>query len=63
MDSNRDKAMEADFRRAVRRAFRQLQKDLESEPALIIESGAGGTLSEETMAGIRAWLFRERVRK
>jgi hypothetical protein len=60
MVSDHDKAMEADVRRAVLKAFRQLMKDMKSEPKLIIESDASGTLSEETIADIRSWLFKRR---
>jgi hypothetical protein len=60
MDSNQDKAIEADVRRAVLKAFREILKDMESEPKLIIEFGNSGTSSEESIADIRAWLFKRR---
>ena len=42
------------------RAIKQLIKDIENEPMLIIESNDDGVdLSEETMAEILAWLFRK----
>lgn len=61
MDSNNDKVVEKRLRRAVRKAFKQLLKDIESEPTLVIESGdSESNVSEETIADIRAWLFKRR---
>ncbi len=61
MDENEDRIMQEQLRRAVRRAFRQVLKDIESEPSLIIELGdCESRASEDTMAEIRAWLFRRR---
>lgn len=61
MDSNNDKVVEERLRRAVRKAFKQLLKDIESEPTLVIESGdSESNVSEETIADIRAWLFKRR---
>jgi hypothetical protein len=59
MDSNQDNIIEARLRRAVRRAFKQLLKDIDSEPTLVIESdNSEANVSEETIADIQAWLFR-----
>lgn len=61
MDSNNDKVMEARLKKAVRKAFKQLLKDIENEPTLVIESGdSESNVSEETIADIQAWLFKER---
>ena len=61
MDSNNDKVVEERLRRAVQKAFKQLLKDIESEPTLVIESGdSESNASEETIADIRAWLFKRR---
>jgi len=61
VDSNNDKVVEERLRRAVRKAFKQLLKDIESEPTLVIESGdSESNASEETIADIRAWLFKRR---
>jgi len=42
MDNNQDNIMEARLRKAARKAFKQLLKDIESEPTLIIESNGSG---------------------
>lgn len=61
MDGTEDKAMEAQIRTAVQKALKQLLKDIESTPTLVIESDdSQAGLPEETMADIRAWLFRRR---
>jgi hypothetical protein len=61
MDSNQDSVMEAQMRRAVQRAWKQLLKNAESEPTLVIESDESeANLSDETIADIRAWLFNRR---
>ena len=44
----------------VSRATKQLIKDIENEPTLIIVSNGDAVgLSEETVAEILAWLFRK----
>jgi hypothetical protein len=59
MDSNQDNIREARLGRVVRRAFKQLLKDIDSEPTLVIESdNSEANVSEETIADIQAWLFR-----
>jgi len=59
MDSNQDNIREARLGRAVRRAFKQLLKDIDSEPTLVIESdNSEANVSEETIADIQAWLFK-----
>lgn len=62
MEANQDKVMEARLRKAARRAWKQLLKNIKSEPTtLVIESDANqADASEETAAKIRAWLFRRR---
>jgi len=61
MDSNQGDIKEAQLGRAVRRAFEQLLKDIESEPTLVIESDdSGDSVLEETIADIRTWLFKRR---
>lgn len=59
MEANQDRVMEARLKRAVQKAVKQLLKDVENEPTLVIElddNEAGGV--EEMMVDIRAWLFR-----
>ncbi len=61
MDNSQDKTMEAELRKAVLKAFKQLLKDIESEPTLVIESDdSEASMLEETIADIRAWLFKRR---
>ena len=61
MDNSQDKTMEAELRKAVLKAFKQLLKDIESEPTLVIESNdSEASVSEETIADIRSWLFKRR---
>lgn len=61
MDYDQDKATETRLRKAVRKAFKQLLKDIESVPTLVIESNdSEASVSGETIADIRAWLFKRR---
>ena len=61
MDSTEDKVMEAQISRAVQKAVKQLLKDIENEPTLVIESDDNEAgVPEETMADIRGWLFKRR---
>ncbi len=62
MGNSRDKVMEAEISRVVRKAFKRLLKDIESDPkTLVIESdGTKLDASEQTAADIRAFLFRRR---
>jgi RNA binding exosome subunit len=62
MEGNRDKVMEARLKKAVRRALKQLLKNIGSEPSrLVIESDkAQADASEQTTAEVRAFLFRRR---
>jgi len=61
MKNNYDKVMEEQLKKAVQTAVRQLLKNIENEPTLIVESGDGeSNVSEETIADIRAWLFERR---
>ena len=61
MEANQDREMEARLKKAVRKAFKQLLKDIESEPTLVIESNdSEASVSGETTADIRAWLFKRR---
>ena len=61
MEANHDRVMEARLKKAVGKAFKQLLKDIEDEPTLVIESNdSEASVSGETKAGIRAWLFKRR---
>jgi hypothetical protein len=61
MGNKKDKAMEARISKAVPQALKQLLKDLENEPTLVIELNDNETGAlEETISDIRAWLFRRR---
>ena len=59
MEANQDRVIEARLKRAVQKAVKQLLKDIENEPTLILESDDNEAgLPEESMTDIRAWLFR-----
>ncbi len=62
MNSNQDNIMEAHLRKAARRAWRKLLKNIESEPAtLVIESdNTQADTSEAASAEIRQLLFKRR---
>ena len=61
MGDNKDKAMEAQISKAVPKAVKQLLKDLENEPTLVIElNDSEADVPEETISDIRAWLFIRR---
>jgi len=61
MDTDGDRAMEEHIRKSVRRALRQLQKHMSSEPTLIVESAEEeDSVSEQSIQGIQRWLFRGR---
>ncbi len=61
MGNSRDEVMEAEISRVARKAFKQLLKDIRSEPrTLVIEPGDNkDNISGDTIADIRAWLFRK----
>jgi hypothetical protein len=61
MDSNDDKKkIEADLRKIVNKAFRQLMRSLEQEPSVILESEDQGNETEPLYDEIEAWLFERR---
>jgi hypothetical protein len=61
MDKNHDNVMEKQLRKAMRKVAKQLLKNIDKEPILIVESGDSEcNVSEETISGIGEWLFRER---
>lgn len=60
MDDNDDKKMEADLRKIVNKAFRQLMRSLEQEPSVILESEDQGNEMEPLYNEIEAWLFKRR---
>ena len=61
MTENNDGLQESRFPLAVLKTLKQVLKGIEGEPALVIESDDGKSdVSEETLADIRAWLFKGR---
>ncbi len=61
---NQKVVTESQVRKAVRRAFRQLLKEMENEPALVImEKDDDGILPEEAAGDIMKWLFDKEVRR
>jgi len=60
MDNNDDKKMEADLRKIVNEAFRQLMRSLEQEPSVILEGEEQGNEMEPLYNQIEAWLFERR---
>lgn len=61
MDNNQNNIVEARLRKTVRKAFKRLLKNIESEPVLVVESGdTQADAPEETEAEIRAFLFKRR---
>ena len=61
MDSNQDDIREARLGIAVRRAFKQLLKEIDSEPALKIELASDNTnYAPNQTEEIQSWLFRRK---
>lgn len=60
--SNQKEVTESDVRKAVQRALKQVLKEIENEPALIIGSDDKEEMSYETITDIRKWLFDREVR-
>jgi len=60
MDNNDDKKMEADLRKIVNEAFRQLMRSLEQEPSVILEGEEQGNEMAPLYNQIEAWLFERR---
>ncbi len=61
MDSNQDDIREVRLGIAVRKAFEQLLKGIDSEPTFVIESDdSEDSVLEKTVADIRTWLFKRR---
>ena len=61
MTENNDGLQESQLSLAVRKAFKQLLKNIGREPTLVIESDdSEDSALEETIAAIRLWLFKRR---
>ena len=61
MNTDQDGVMGARVRKAIRKAFRQLLKDIENEPTLVIETEADGASEpDQSLEDIQGWLFRRR---
>ena len=61
MNTNQDKVKEAELRKAVRRAFAQLFKDIANQPTLVIElPETEDSVSTQSVNDILEWLFRRR---
>lgn len=61
MTTDQDNLMETQLKKSVRKTFRQLLKDIENEPTLVIETGDGGASKpDQSLEEIRGWLFRRR---
>ncbi len=60
MKESQSRLQEKDISKVMRKAFKQFLKDIRSEPALVIEPGDNkDNVSGDTIADIRAWLFRK----
>lgn len=63
MDSQKDRIREATIRKAIHKAGRELKKQMENEPGLVIESGAEETgLDSSAKSEIVGWLFSRKER-
>jgi hypothetical protein len=61
MNTDGNSITEAQIRKAVRKAFKQLFKRIANEPTLVIESGEDeNSVSTQSLSDIRQWLFRGR---
>ena len=61
MNTDQDSLIEAQLEKSVRKAFRQLLKDIENEPTLVIETEADGASEpDQSLEDIQGWLFRRR---
>ena len=61
MDSAQDKIIEAELRKAVRKAFRRLLKEIKNEPELVIEASSDNTEADPTLLeDVQNWLFVRR---
>ena len=60
MDSNDDKKMEDDLKKAIPKAFRQLMRSLEQEPSVILEGEDSDDVPDALIGEIEAWLFKRR---
>ena len=61
MTENNDGLQESRLALAVRKAFKQLLKDIENEPALKIESASDNTnYAPNQTEDIQSWLFRRK---
>ena len=58
MDLSKDEL--TDLRKAVMRAFRELEKSLREEPSTIIVTGSETGESESLINEITSWLFKRR---
>lgn len=56
--SSQKKVTEGQVKKAIQRALKQVLKEIENEPALIIMPDDNkGSLSDEAASDIRKWLF------
>jgi len=61
MDGTEDRVMEAQVSRAVQKAVKQLLKDIENEPTLVIEASSDNTgVDAAPLEDVQSWLFRRR---
>jgi hypothetical protein len=58
MTEKNDGLQERQLSLAVRKAFRQLLKDIESEPTLVIEAGSDSRTDTALLRDVQGWLFR-----
>ncbi len=61
MNADPDTVREAQVRKVIRRAFKQLFEDIANEPTLVIElTGDEDSISTKSPDDVREWLFRRR---
>jgi len=61
MKTDYDVLMEAKLKRSAQKALKQLLKDIENEPTLVVEIEDRGTSGDDqSLEDIREWLFRRR---
>ena len=52
---------EDEVRKAIQRALKQVLKEIENEPKLVIEAGSDKTVADSTqLEDVLSWLFRRR---
>ena len=60
MSDKNDTVTEAEVRRAVARALRKLDRDISSEPSLVLEAHEQSEGAEPVFKRVRQWLFQRR---